>query len=144
MGGSLAHAAHLGRRFVGSLSSRPPDAADERWAQDQLLPSEVDLWLTMSNQDRRHAIEVAQRFAVRHVSASRAEMAGLGTFSRVAATLVPERWCRGRYARYHQHEAIGAAWCRDAGSDPVTVALVADDGSAPPDAQAALHDADEI
>jgi hypothetical protein len=156
VGGSLAHAAHLGRRFVGSLSSRPPNAAEERWAQDQLLPSEVELWRTMSSQDRRHAIEVAQRFAVRHTSASRAEMAGallhdvgkvdsgLGTFSRVAATLVPERWCRGRYARYHQHEAIGAAWCRDAGSDPVTAALVADDGSAPPEAQAALHDADEI
>ena len=57
---------------------------------------------------------------------------------------MPERWCSGRYARYHEHEAIGAAWCRDAGSDPVTVALVADDGSAPPDARAALHDADEI
>ena len=44
VGGSLAHAAHLGRRFVGSLSSRPPDAAEERWAEDQLLPSEVELW----------------------------------------------------------------------------------------------------
>ena len=54
MGGSLAHAAHLGRRFVGSLSRRPPDAADERWAEDQLLPSEAELWRTMSNQDRRH------------------------------------------------------------------------------------------
>jgi hypothetical protein len=107
----------------------------------------------MSNQDRRHAIEVARRFAVL-LPPSRPEMAGallhdvgkvdagLGTFSRVLATLVPERWCRGRYARYHQHEAIGASWCRAAGSDPVTVALVADDGTAPRAAREALHEAD--
>jgi len=155
VGGRLAHARHLGRRFVGSLSSRPPDLADEAWAESQLLSAEVALWRRMSNQDRRHAIEVAHRFAAR-TPAGRAELAGallhdvgkvdagLGTFSRVLATLVPERWCRGRYARYHQHEAIGAAWCREAGSEPVTIALVADDGSAPAAIQAALHDADEI
>jgi hypothetical protein len=155
VGERLAHAGHLGRRFVGSLSSRPPDPAEEAWAESQLLPGEVELWRRMSSQDRRHAIAVAHRFAAR-TPADRAEMAGallhdvgkvdagLGTFSRVLATLVPEGWCRGRYARYHQHEAIGAAWCREAGSEPVTVALVADDGSAPPALQAALHDADEI
>lgn len=150
------HLGHLVRRFRGSLSSQPPDPAAEAWAESQLLQSEVDLWRQMANQDRRHAITVARRFeAGRSGAATRAEMAGallhdvgkadagLGTFGRVVAMVTPSRWQRGRYERYHQHEAIGADWCRRAGSDPVTVALVAGEGAAP-DVLAALRAADDI
>ena len=147
---------HLVRRFAGSLSSQPPDPAEEAWAESCLLPSEADLWSTMSNQDRRHAITVARRFeAIRNGAATRAEMAGallhdvgkveagLGTFGRVVATLTPPSWRRGRFDRYQRHEAIGADWCRQAGSDPVTVALVAGEGGEP-DAREALRAADDI
>jgi hypothetical protein len=147
---------HLARRFTGSLSSRSPDLTQEAWAESQLLPSEVDLWRRMANQDRRHAITVAHRFdARRSGAASRAGTAGallhdvgkvdagLGTFGRVVATVTPPRWRRGRYERYHRHEAIGAEWCQRAGSDPVTVALVAGAGGEP-DLLAALRAADDI
>jgi hypothetical protein len=112
----------------------------------------------MGNQDRRHAVAVGRRFeAARAGQATRAEMAGallhdvgkveagLGTFGRVLATLLPARWRRGRYAVYHRHETIGADWCREAGSEPVTVALV--QGAGPPasaEALAALHAADDL
>jgi hypothetical protein len=110
----------------------------------------------MPSQDRRHTIVVAHRFeSGRSGAATRAEMAGallhdvgkvdagLGTFGRVVATVMPRRWRRGRYERYHRHEAIGADWCRQAGSDPVTVALVAGEGGAP-DVHAALRAADDV
>ena len=152
----VRHLGHLARRFAGSLSSRAPGVADEGWAESQLLPSEVELWRRMPNQDRRHAIAVARRFeAARASAATRAEMAGallhdvgkadagLGTFGRVVATVTPPQWRRDRSQRYHRHEAIGADWCRRAGSDPVTVLLVAGEG-APPELLAALRAADEL
>ena len=68
--------------------------------------------------------------------------AQLGTAGRVAATLVPARWASGRFATYRAHEEIGARWCQQAGSDPVTVVLVAGTGSGP--AADALRAADDI
>ena len=151
---TLGDSGHLVRRFAGSLSSRPPAAEDEDWAESHLLESEVDLWRGMSNQDRRHAIEVARRFeGAVGPSADRGAMAGallhdvgkadagLGTFGRVLATILPARWRRGRYESYRRHEAIGADWCRQAGSAPVTIALVAGAGG-PPALHAALETAD--
>ena len=130
--------------------------ADEAWAESQLTADERTLWRRMGNQDRRHAATVARRFeAARAGEAIRAEIAGallhdvgkvdagLGTFARVLATVLPARWRRGRYARYHRHEAIGAEWCREAGSEPVTVALVQGVG-APDEVLAALQTADDI
>ncbi|HZB39581.1 MAG TPA: hypothetical protein VE487_01370, partial [Ilumatobacter sp.] len=88
---------HLAARFFGSLSSRPPEPAEEQWAVSQLLPGELDLWQRMSNQDRRHSAIVARRFAAARPQATRAEIAGallhdvgkiecgLGTWGRVAA-----------------------------------------------------------
>ena len=63
-------------RFLGSLSSRPPDPADEVWAEDHLVPGEVALWRRMSNQDRRHSATVARRFVAARPEANRAEIAG--------------------------------------------------------------------
>jgi hypothetical protein len=131
---------HLVRRFAGSLSRRPPPVDDERWAEGWLSPAEAQLWRRLSNADRRHAIEVARRFAGVRVDATRDEMAGallhdvgkldsgLGTFSRVVATVIGPR--TARFRTYHDHEAIGARWLEDSGSSPATVALIRRQGPA--------------
>jgi hypothetical protein len=151
----------LVRRFVGSLSRRPPPPDDEAWAEAHLLPAEVRVWRRMANADRRHAVTVARRVGQRF-GADRPVMAaallhdcgkveaGLGTFARVGATIViavvgRERVGHGddRVARYARHEPIGAELLRRAGSDPVTVALVGARPDAPADALAALRAADD-
>ena len=138
---------HLLRRFVGSLSRRPPDLGDETWAGDQLRAGEQALWERMGAADRRHSIDVARRFVARRPDATRAEVAGallhdcgklesgLGTFGRVLATVVGPRTARFRV--YHDHEAIGAGLAGTAGADPVTVALIEGRGPAAPDLRAA-------
>jgi hypothetical protein len=152
----LAHTGHLARRFAGSLSRRPPSAADEAWAESLLLPVEVPLWRRMPPQDRRHAVEVTRRFLTLRADATRAEVAGallhdvgkveagLGTAGRVLATLVPAHRARGRFATYHAHEEIGARWCEQAGSEPATVELVAGTRPATDPAAAALRAADDV
>lgn len=131
---------HLARRFVTSLSRRPPDAADTSWALAQLLPGEAELWQSMTVQDRRHSLLVAGRFVADGPAPVRAEVAGallhdvgkleagLGTFSRVAATLIGPR--TARFRTYHDHEAIGARMAADAGSDPATIELIQGRGPA--------------
>lgn len=131
---------HLVRRFVTSLPPTPPSVEDEVWADDHLLPGERTLWVQLSNQDRRHSIGVAQRFDDARGGASRAEIAGallhdigkiecrLGTFGRVAATIVGGR--TERFRAYHDHEEIGTRMVAESGSDPATVELVAEAGSA--------------
>jgi hypothetical protein len=134
---------HLLRRFVTSLSRQPPSAADEEWARSWLTAGEDALWVSMPAADRRHAIEVARAFLARRPAASRAELAGallhdvgkvpsrLGTFGRVAATLVGPR--TRRYRIYHDHEMIGANMAAQAGSEQVTVALIGGSGPAAAD-----------
>jgi hypothetical protein len=146
-----AHVAHLVRRFARALSSAPPATADEAWAADHLLPGELALWRHMSNPDRRHAIDVARRFATARPQAVRAEMAaallhdvgkvrsGLGTGARVVATVVGPR--TPRFRLYHDHEQLGVGMLRDAGSDPVTISVLVGESAA---AAAALLAADEI
>jgi hypothetical protein len=136
-----SHPGHLVRRFVGSLSLRPPSVEDERWACELLLESEQALWRSMANVDRRHSIVVARRFIVLRPEARRPEVAGallhdvgkveagLGTMGRVAATIVGPR--TDRFRTYHDHDEIGAAMAADAGSDAVTVALIAGSRGAP-------------
>jgi hypothetical protein len=131
---------HLAARFFGSLSSRPPEAAEEQWAASQLLPGERELWRRMSNQDRRHSATVARRFAAARPQATRAEIAGallhdvgkiecgLGTWGRVAATVFGRRG--HRFTLYHDHEQIGADLAAAAGSEPETVDLIAERGPA--------------
>ncbi len=69
---------------------------------------------------------------------------GLGTIGRVAATLTPSKLAHGRFARYRDHERIGAELLAAAGSDPLTVALVARTDGTPADLVAALAAADEV
>ena len=146
----MSELAHLARRFVGSLSRRPPGVDDARWAESFLLPIEAAMWRKMSTVDRRHHLLVARRFLAERPDATRAEMAGallhdvgkvesgLGTFGRVIATIVGPR--TERFRAYHDHEAIGARWLADAGSDPATIAVVRREGPA----AAALAAADDV
>ncbi len=140
---------HLAARFVTSLPPTPPSVTEEVWVDEHLLAGERALWVQLSNQDRRHSAAVARRFVEQRPDASRAEIAGailhdvgkidcgLGTFRRVAATLVGPR---GRaFASYHDHEAIGADMAQLAGSDEATVELIAQRGPAFGALQASDH-----
>jgi hypothetical protein len=131
---------HLVLRFVTSLSHRPPDVVDEVWAETQLLPGEVGLWRRLSNQDRRHSVKVARRFSAARPAASRSEIAGallhdvgkieceLGTWGRVAASVIGPR--TERFRRYHDHEHLGSLLAASAGSTAATVDLIAERGPA--------------
>lgn len=131
---------HLVARFVTSLSGRPPDVADEVWAESHLLDGEIALWRRMSNQDRRHSTKVARRFVEARPGATRAEIAGallhdvgkiecgLGTWGRVVASLVGPR--TERFRAYHDHEHIGAVLAAANGSDEATVELIDERGPA--------------
>jgi hypothetical protein len=50
------------------------------------------------------------------------QVAALGTFARVAATVVGPR--TERFRQYHDHERVGAEMLRDAGSDERTIEMV--------------------
>ena len=168
--GQVALIAHLAKRFVGSLSRRPPAPVDEMWARDSLLPGERGLWVQMSNADRRHAIGVA-RHAVAALGRERATRpvraaallhdvgkisSGFGPVARAGATVWAGVRGRsrvaagdGRVARYLRHDAIGAALLAEAGSDSVTVAWAAEhhrpprDWTLPADVADALKAADD-
>jgi len=143
----MAGAAHLVRRFFGSLRPGGPARAEDAWACAQLLPKEVDLWRQMSGPDRRHAVGVARRveIALGH-EASRPVLAaallhdvgkvasGLHTFGRVIATLSAKAagtsyaraWSnQGGFTRkvglYLRHPDLGGDMLALAGSDALTI-----------------------
>jgi hypothetical protein len=128
---------HLGARFLGSISPRPPSPADEVWADCHLSEAERHLWRQLGNRDRRHCISVARRFA--SPGRKRAEIAGallhdigkiesdLGIPGRIVATVIGPRTERLR--TYLDHEQRGVELLKEVGSDPVTVQLVAGSGS---------------
>lgn len=163
-------AGHLVRRFASSLSPRPLAAADARWAEEQLLPGEVDLWRRTGRADRRHVVAVARR-----VHASLGEEAGrpvlaaallhdvgkleagLGTYGRVIATLsvavagrdTAAAWAQSRgFTRrvglYARHEELGAELLEVVGSDPLTVALVREQSLPPGERTVADHLVDAL
>ncbi|HEY4610450.1 MAG TPA: hypothetical protein VIH06_14635 [Ilumatobacteraceae bacterium] len=137
------------RRFIGSLSGREPSAADTAWVESQLLTPELELWRRLAVADRRHSIDVARRFEPMG-QWTREEMAGallhdigklesgLGTWARVAATVVGPR--TRRFRLYWDHESIGADMLTAAGSAPATIYLLLGIGRAVP----ALRDADNV
>jgi hypothetical protein len=149
--GRLHRTGHLVRRFCGSLRPGGPPSVDEVWVAGLLGDAELDLWRQMSGADRRHAVGVARRVAglldtSEGVAPDAPVMAaallhdvgkvrsGLGTFGRVAATVLaaaapgrvnlwPDRGgFRGRIGLYLRHPEEGAALLSAAGSAPVTVA----------------------
>ena len=101
---TLAHAGHLARRFVGSLSRRAPAPNREAWARSQLLPGELASvasgWRRRTGGTRSRSPAASGEIVE---TPTRAVMAaallhdvgkiecGLGTFGRVAATVVGPR-----------------------------------------------------
>ena len=115
---------HLVRRFLGSLSPRPLDPADDAWVRARLLPGEEALWARMPRADRKHAAGVAREVDRQLGGADRAVVAaaalhdvgkvesGFGTFARVGATVegrfVDRERAGGRLGAYLRHDRIGA------------------------------------
>lgn len=157
---------HLAQRFFGALAPGGPPPGDEAWAQAWLEPGERGLWIRMSGPDRRHAVGVARDTRALlesggHGPVPREVMAaallhdvgkiesGLGTWSRVAVTVLAmllgrsrvaawadqlpsqresskppgplDRWRRAA-GRYVTHDRIGAHLLTIAGSGELTVA----------------------
>jgi hypothetical protein len=142
---------HLARRFAGSLWPGGPGPAGEAWARRWLNPGEVGVWGRLPGPDRRHAVAVAHRVAAAFGDADGAGVpgsvlaaallhdagkveSGLGTFPRVAVTLLagglgrarvagwaerPRGWSK-RAGQYVRHDAIGRSLLEAAGSDPLT------------------------
>lgn len=116
------------------------------WAESHLVPGEVALWRQLSNADQRHLVKVARDVVDVLGEDKRPVVAaallhdvgklgcGLGTFGRVAATLIIavtsretlEAWSRGggfrgRAGRYFCHPESGAVLLEAADSDAFTV-----------------------
>ena len=154
--GRLPPIGHLVRRFCGSLWSGGPSSAAEDRVAGLLGDGELGLWRRMSGADRRHSVVVARRVESVLGGPEGPDLAaaagdggtpllaaallhdvgkvrsGLGTFGRVAATVlgaaVPGRargWSgrgglRGRVGPYPRRPAEGAALLYEAGGDPRT------------------------
>lgn len=141
-------AAHLARRFMGSLRPGGPGVVDDAWARSFLKPGEQELWTQMSGPDRRHAVAVARALSaagVAHGEGGCGPLASdgavpaallhdvgkvassLGTLGRAVTTALAlivgrERIARGSgaMARYLRHDALGADLLVRAGSDALT------------------------
>jgi hypothetical protein len=144
----VASPLHLAKRAIGTAVPRGPSRADEAWAEAQLLPGELALWIRMKRADRRHAAGVARRVeAALGDRATRPVLAaallhdvgkiesGFGVYGRTAATLsaiavhhdqdVIRAWTRTtgftrRVGLYLQHPKLGGDLLGMAGSDPFT------------------------
>lgn len=132
---------HYLRRFLDSLSRRPPSPADEAWARAQVTAEQWTLVARLANQDRRHLVANARlvaattgpdpepawvQAALLHDVGKHA--ADLGTVGRSLATVTAvvvgrnrvAAWAdrpgwRGRFGRYERHGEIGAESIRAAG-----------------------------
>ncbi len=146
----MAAPSHLISRFFGSLRPGGPSARDRQWVAEVLLPSEFDLWSSMSGPDRRHSAGVARRvqstlgdacprpvLAAALLHDSGKTVSGLRTPGRVLATVLDSslghdddrarRWVQGprpvrRLGQYWLHPGLGADILERRGSDPLTVA----------------------
>ena len=148
----MSHVAHLAKRFVTSFSRRDVSDTELDMVRSALSAGEYEMWFRFNKADRRHSVEVAERFVALRPGASRNEIAGvllhdigkivsnLSTLQRVAATVVGPR--TKRFALYHQHEEIGADMLRRAGSHSEVIAMVNQTCSA--DAADAFRAADNI
>ena len=130
----MKHLAHLMKRFVSSWSRKDVSEDELNMVRSTLSASEFNLWNQFSIADRRHSVEVVQRFAVLLPEASREHRAGvllhdigkiqsnLSTLMRVCATVVGPR--TKRFRLYHQHEEIGITMLRHAGSHADVIAVL--------------------
>ena len=148
----MRHLFHLVKRFTSSWSRKDVTEDELGMVRSVLTASEFNLWNQFSIADRRHSVEVAQRFAVLLPGATREQRAGvllhdigkiqsnLSTFMRVCATLVGPR--TKRFRLYHQHEEIGITMLRHAGSHADVIAVLNQTCNA--EVAAAFRSADNI
>ncbi|MEE9413870.1 MAG: HD domain-containing protein [Acidimicrobiales bacterium] len=146
----MAAAAHLIVRFFSSLWPFAPTAQSLTWVGEQLCDAEMALWTAASKPDQRHSVKVARDVVARLDGDDRAprevlaaallhdigkNVSGLGTYTRVAATLsaavagreTAELWVSGsgitrRIGQYLLHPSLGGDLLEMAGSHPLTVA----------------------
>jgi response regulator RpfG family c-di-GMP phosphodiesterase len=130
----MRYLAHLVKRFVSSWSRKDVTEDELNMVRLTLTASEFTLWNQFGIADRRHSVEVAQRFAALLPEASREHRAGvllhdigkiqsnLSTLMRVCATVVGPR--TKRFALYHQHEEIGITMLRHAESHADVIAVL--------------------
>lgn len=130
----MKHVVHLMKRFFSSWSRKDVTEDELNMVQSTLTASEFNLWNQFGIADRRHSVEVAQRFAVLLPEASPEHRAGvllhdigkiqcnLSTLMRVIATFVGPR--TKRFARYHKHEEIGITLLQYAGSHTDVIAVL--------------------
>jgi len=148
----MKHLFHLVKRFTSSWSRKDVTEDELGMVRSVLTASEFNLWNQFSIADRRHSVEVAQRFAVLLPGATREQRAGvllhdigkiqsnLSTLMRVCATLVGPR--TKRFRLYHQHEEIGITMLRHAGSHADVIAVLNQTCNA--EVAAAFRSADNI
>ena len=148
----MRHLFHLVKRFTSSWSRKDVTEDELGLVRSLLTASEFNLWNQFSIADRRHSVEVAQRFAVLLPGATREQRAGvllhdigkiqsnLSTLMRVCATLVGPR--TKRFRLYHQHEEIGITMLRHAGSHADVIAVLNQTCNA--EVAAAFRSADNI
>jgi len=148
----MRHVFHLVKRFTSSWSRKDVTEDELNMVRSLLTASEFNLWNQFSIADRRHSVEVTQRFAVLLPGASREQRAGvllhdigkiqsnLSTLMRVGATLVGPR--TKRFRLYHQHEEIGVTMLRHAGSHADVIAVLNQSCNA--EVAAAFRSADNI
>lgn len=145
---------HLARRLVGTLRARPLEEAEVAWVKQRLGSDEFEIWSSMDWRDQRHALTVAHRYLVDPGVPTVADLAvvaallhdvgkaiaNLSTAERVLVAVIGARTERQR--RYRQHEAIGLDLCREAGTDPAVLDLLA--GVGDPVVLGALRRADDL
>ena len=148
----MSYIAHLAKRFVSSWSRKDVSEDELNMVRSTLTASEFNVWKQFSVADRRHSVEVAQRFVAFLPKASREDRAGallhdigkiqsnLSTLMRVCATVVGPR--TKRFALYHQHEEIGITMLRHAGSHADVIAVLNQTCNA--EVAAAFRSADNI
>ena len=148
----MKHLFHLVKRFTSSWSRKDVTEDELGMVRSVLTASEFNLWNQFSIADRRHSVEVTQRFAVLLPGATREQRAGvllhdigkiqsnLSTLMRVCATLVGPR--TKRFRLYHQHEEVGITMLRHAGSHADVIAVLNQTCNA--EVAAAFRSADNI
>jgi hypothetical protein len=125
---------HLAKRVKESVMATPLTDGERTGVTSVLLSTEYELFEKLTVADQRHALNVLRRFDTfapgAPIGVRRAALlhdigkveARLGTFARIAATVVGPR--TKAFRRYHQHEHRGRELLTAAGSDGLTLHIL--------------------
>ena len=102
----MSHVAHLAKRFVSSFSRRDASDAELKMVRSTLSAGECEMWIRFNKQDRRHSVEVANRFVALRPGATRNEIAGvlLHDIGKPATRKLEQ----GGSVTFHHHDVVGA------------------------------------